>query len=380
MNQVQNGGVVNPGKEYIKNEEVQKRPISDQVFMIDSKDIVDEHFFRTMMAPGKFHYLYGDTGIGKTHFLMNMMYLLHEGYDGCGDWEIITNVFMYRKDGNGIEVCTPEHVHHIDSLDEFFSKFVELSESGRNLALFLDDFNRFYADEGKDVLSKSLRKLIANRRKLRVMLFFSSTDDIADFENDWGNRKYPSEYMWTRYNSKKEWEDTKKELGITVDWNRWDTSGAFVRGGGFVHVRSTVTEWTSTKKSVGWFYDKASDASVLRYRKGFDFDSFWNGLENVSSLSVKAYIRTYTSSMSEEKIKEVEQCQQEKNTVEMAVKLKSMGLTDEAIECVLNTPKTTLRRWAEKAGFTWKVGEIDLPYRFKSLRGKEDLPANTESC
>lgn len=373
MTQVQNGGVSETPKTDIKNEAVQNRPISDQAFMIDSKDFEDEHFFRTMMSPGKFHYLCGNLGIGKTHFFMNMMYLLHEGYDGCGDWEIITNVFMYRKDGNGTEVCTPEHVHHIDSIEEFFTKMVELSDNGRNIALFLDDFNRFYFDEGKDTLSRTLRQLIANRRKLRVLLFFSGTEGIADFENDWANRKYPADFMWSRYNSKKEWEETKKELQIDLDWNRWDTTSLFRLGGDLAHVRSTVTDWTSTKKTSGWFYDKISDASVIRYRQGFDFDSFWRGLENVSSLSVKAYIRKYTSFMSEEKIKENEQCQQEKNIVDMAVKLKSMGLTDEAIECVLNTPKTTLRRWVEKAGHQWKIGEMDLPYRFKSLRGSETV-------
>ncbi len=61
------------------------------------------------------------------------------------------------------------------------------------------------------------------------------------------------------------------------------------------------------------------------------------------------------------------------DTVSVAIRLKSMGLTDEAIECAIGVPKTTLRRWVEKAGHKWKVGEIDVPYRFKALRGN-DLP------
>ncbi|MBO5600781.1 MAG: hypothetical protein J5897_07060 [Candidatus Methanomethylophilus sp.] len=370
MNQVQNGGVSSPAQEYIKNEEVQKRPISDQAFKFYSKDIEDDHFFRTMMAPGKFHYLYGNLGIGKTHFMMNMMYLLLQGYDGCGEWEVVTNVFMYHKDESGTEVCDPDHVHHIDSLDEFFDKIVELSDTGRRVALFLDDFNRFFFEEGKDPLSRYLRQMILNRRKLGVLLFFSSTEDIADFENDWAGRRYPADFLWTRYKSKKEWDQTRKDLELDIDWNRWDTTGCIVLGGDLAHIGSSLTEWTDSKKASGWFYDKVSDASVLRFRKGFDFDSFWRGLENVSSLSAKAYIRTYTSSMSEEKVREVEQCQQEKDVVEIAAKLKSMGLTDEAIECALNVPKTTLRRWVEKSGHQWKVGEIELPYRFKSLREK----------
>lgn len=173
MTQIQNGGVAETPKTDIKNEAVQNRPISDQVFRFYSKDIEDDHFFRTMMAPGRFHYLYGDLGVGKSHFMMNMMYLLLQGYDGCGEWEVITNVFMYRKDENGTKVCDPDHVHHIDSLDEFFDKMVELSDTGRRVALFLDDFNRFYYEEGKDSLSRYLRQMILNRRKLGVLLFFT---------------------------------------------------------------------------------------------------------------------------------------------------------------------------------------------------------------
>ena len=48
--------------------------------------------------------------------------------------------------------------------------------------------------------------------------------------------------------------------------------------------------------------------------------------------------------------------------------------SDEAIEFVLRTPKTTLRRWVEKAGYQWKVGAMEVPYRFKSLRGNEAVP------
>ena len=197
-----------PPKTDIKNEAVQNRTISDQAFEVYSKDFEDNHFFRTMMAPGKFHYLYGDLGVGKSHFMMNRMYLILKGHDGCGEWEVITNVFMYRKDENGTKVCDPDHVHHIDSLDEFFDKMVELSDTGRRMALFLDDFNRFYYEEGKDSLSRYLRQMILNRRKLGVLLFFSSTEDIADFENDWSGRRYSADYLWTRCSSKKLWDQT----------------------------------------------------------------------------------------------------------------------------------------------------------------------------
>ncbi|MBO5600749.1 MAG: hypothetical protein J5897_06895, partial [Candidatus Methanomethylophilus sp.] len=239
MTQVQNGGGSEASQEYIKKEAVQKRSVPDQAFEVYSKDFEDDHFFRSMMSPGKFHYLYGNLGIGKTHFLMNMMYLLHEGFDGTGEWEIVTNVFMYRKDEKGTEVCCPERVHHIDSLEEFFGKMVELSDSGRKLALFLDDFNRFFYDEGKDDLSRYLKLLILNRRKLGVMLFFSGTEDVGEFENDWTGRRHAADYFWSRYKSKKEWDQTKKDLGLDIDWNRRDTTGGTLIGGNLVHIRSS---------------------------------------------------------------------------------------------------------------------------------------------
>lgn len=368
MTQVQNGGVSETPKTDIKNEAVQNRPIMNPPFAFDSEDIEDKHIFKTMMSPGKFHFMSSKIGTGKTHLMVNLMYLLTQGFDGCGDWDVITNVFFYRKGENGVKVCTPEHVHHIDRFEEFIDKLVELSNTGRKIALFLDDLNRFYVEGGKDALSTNLRKLVINRRKLKILLFFCDTRDLDEFDNSVRNRPHQADYLWSRYKSKQEWEDTKVETHLALDWEYLDANYFFCPDETSGHIRTSISEWTNSKKIAGWFYDRGSDASVLRLSQSSTYDSFWMGLENVSSLSVKAYIRKYTSSTSEEEIKKNEQTQREKNIVELAVKMKSIGLTDEAIECVLETPKTTLRRWAEKAGHRWKVGEIDLPYRFKSTR------------
>ena len=51
----------------------------------------------------------------------------------------------------------------------------------------------------------------------------------------------------------------------------------------------------------------------------------------------------------------------------MAAILNAMGLTDEAIEYALKTPKTTLRRWAEKEGYVWRKWSMDHPFRFKKI-------------
>ena len=57
--------------------------------------------------------------------------------------------------------------------------------------------------------------------------------------------------------------------------------------------------------------------------------------------------------------------------MDIEVQRLSESSSDEAIGFVLGTPKTTLRRWVEKAGYQWKVGAMEVPYRFKSLRGNE---------
>ena len=63
-----------------------------------------------------------------------------------------------------------------------------------------------------------------------------------------------------------------------------------------------------------------------------------------------------------------------KALLDIEVQRLSESSSDEAIEFVLGTPTTTLRRWVEKAGYQWKVGAMEVPYRFKSLRGNEAVP------
>ena len=65
---------------------------------------------------------------------------------------------------------------------------------------------------------------------------------------------------------------------------------------------------------------------------------------------------------------ETEKSQIVKNYAEIAAKLKSMGLTDEAIEFALNTPKTTLRRWAERQGYEWRKWSMGHLFRFTWFR------------
>ena len=78
------------------------------------------------------------------------------------------------------------------------------------------------------------------------------------------------------------------------------------------------------------------------------------------------------------KVFETEKSQIVKNYAGVAAKLKSMGLTDEAIEFALNTPKTTLRRWAERQGYEWRKWSMDHPFRFKKIYGEKQDAGQSE--
>ncbi len=63
--------------------------------------------------------------------------------------------------------------------------------------------------------------------------------------------------------------------------------------GEWIHVSLTVTDWTDEVKKEGWFYDRYTQSSVLRYDESFDFDSFWRGFGNTSSLEVEEYVHRF---------------------------------------------------------------------------------------
>ena len=101
----QKGGGAKTPQTDIKNDVDLNRSISDQDFcgvLTDDGDGVE--LFEEMLQPELFHAICGKAGAGKTHLCVNLMYLLHTGFQGCGDWEIITNIFMYRKDASGTKV------------------------------------------------------------------------------------------------------------------------------------------------------------------------------------------------------------------------------------------------------------------------------------
>ena len=200
MNTVQNGGVSNPPQTDIKKPPVQIRTISDYgPFKIYHEKSVDEHLFRQILVPGSFHYCQGDAKTGKTHLCVTLMYLLSTGFDKCGEWEIITNIFFYHVDKDNIEVNTPERIHHIDSIEELFEAILEQAGKGRNVAIFLDDIDRFYLEKPNQ-LTQCLDSLVQNRNKLGLLLFFSDGSEVHDYLQ-MPRSKYPCDCEWQRHTS-----------------------------------------------------------------------------------------------------------------------------------------------------------------------------------
>ena len=67
------------------------------------------------------------------------------------------------------------------------------------------------------------------------------------------------------------------------------------------------------------------------------------------------------------KMVDSEKIQKVKIYAEIVANLKSIGLTDEAIEYALRTPVTTLRRWSEKQGYEWRKRSMYRPFQFKKI-------------
>ncbi len=364
MNGVQKGGVAETPQTDIKNDTDRNRSFSDHYpFEVYSEDEeVDEHIFRDMMKVGKFHYISGERGSGKTYLMVNLMKMLIEGFDDCGDdWEIITNIFFYHKDRNGkITVGTPERIHHVDSLEEILMKMDVLSQNNRRIAIFIDSMDRFYTDDGTDIVSSNIRKLIINRKKMSVMLFLTSICDYSNFE--YGRNKATSnDYGWLK-SGDREWRQYLEEVEIDLDWNYLQST--YIEPLSY-EVYTPTVDWTDIEKESGWYCDYEG-GSVVKCSK--DLNRFWKGLDNVSSMSVSSYLHDFLTKKMESAQALDQQEDHERSKVLFAVKLKSIGLTDEAIEYLMGVPKTTLRRHADKLGYGWKVGYIESPFRFKRTR------------
>lgn len=72
------------------------------------------------------------------------------------------------------------------------------------------------------------------------------------------------------------------------------------------------------------------------------------------------------------KMVDSEKIQKVKIYAEIVAILKSIGLTDEAIEYALKTPATTLRRWSEKQGYECRKRSMYRPFQFKKICGEKE--------
>ncbi len=223
-------------------------------------------------------------------------------------------------------------------------KMDTLLQKNRHIAIFIDSMDRFYTDGGTDAISSNIRRLIINRKKMKVMLFFTSITDYSDFEIG-RNRATSVDYWWMK-SGDREWRQYLDEVEIDLGWNYLQSTHIEPRS---YDVHTPTVDWTDIEKESGWFCDYEGDSSVLRCSKDFNFNGFWRGLENVSSVSVPDYLHDFLAEGIEpaQTLDQQGGCGHEKDRILFAVKLKSIGLTDEAIEYLMGMPKTTLRRHAE---------------------------------
>ena len=161
MSGVQNGGADYYHLGLKSNTEVHNCSISDQAFVCCVEQPI-KPLFRKRMGVDSFHVIRGSYRSGKTTLLVNLMNLLVNGYDDCGDWEIITNVFFVKNDEDPT-VGFPEKIHHVDYFDEILAAISDIQERGSSAAVLLDDIECFYSDEDNQI-SNNIRKLISNRR------------------------------------------------------------------------------------------------------------------------------------------------------------------------------------------------------------------------
>jgi hypothetical protein len=369
MSGVQNGGVGNIPQTVINNCEVRNRSIPDQAFVCCKEYFID-HVFRKVMRRGTFHAIRGTHESGKTTLLVNLMQLLVNGYDKCGDWEVITNVFFIKEGGETI-VGNPERIHHVDYFDEIIQNIGDIVSRGSTPAVILDDIECFYSDED-DVISENIRKLITNRKKLGIMVVVCGEGQNRLYEDMIGPQKQRFDYEWGKLDENNYTEFRENDV-LSVDLPYQD--GSFVTGrldGIDTYFTSKPFGWTDFDSN-GWKFDRYSEASFVRCRQSYDMDLFWDGFGNIPSVRSMEYIKEFFEHRKTTK-DQPGPANHDDDVVEMTARMKSIGLTDEAIEFVVGKPKTTLRRWVERKGYEWRTGSIESPYLFKRIRDEELTP------
>ena len=138
-------------------------------------------------------------------------------------------------------------------------------------------------------------------------------------------------------------------------------------------IHPLAVDWTPELRGYDPFFDLNGDASALKVIDAICMERFWDGIRNVSSAYVPELYRRISIERKEEVTDTNEQSSASEDNryhiVKLAVGMKSMGITDDAIQYLLDIAPTTLRRWAEKQEYEWRMDSIEVPYYFKRVRG-----------
>jgi len=372
MNVVQKGGVEETPQNLISDDKARNRSIPDYAFM-NVKEYYIDHVFKKVMRRGTFHIVRGTHESGKTTLLVNLMQLLVNDYDSCGNWEVITNVFFVKEEDE-IIVGDPDRIHHVDYYDEIIQKIGEILSRGSVPAVILDDLESFYSDN-EDIVSENIRRLISNRKKLGIMVMVCGEGSSLLYDDMLGPPKQMFDYEWGKLDANNYKEFRENDI-LTVDIPFQDSSFLTGRIDGIdTYFTSKPFGWTDLDTG-GWKFDQFSEASFIRCRQNYDMDRFWDGFGNIPSVRCVGYIRESFGHRVTTKEQPI-QSDREDDVVEMTAKMKSIGLTDEAIEFITGKPKTTLRRWVERKGYEWKIGSIESPFLFRRIH-REDQEIDTE--
>lgn len=363
MNPVQNGGVPPQIETYIDDTWFLIRPFLDQRYWKEDWHKAMTRFF----APGTFHHIYSTTGYGKTSMAISLMQsLLTTDLGGERKWAFLTNQFFEYIDEEGnAKVAYPKGVHHFHTMKHMFEKTLELKAQGYDVAIVMDDFGTFFSSsfikkQDKKSLAESLRNLICYRKKLGIMVWLVSGDDYEEFVH-LENRSMKADLEWYGSPSTANTDAMGAKVSFPVR-DTWYVSSDSTSDDFLIERKSWAYDRSEKKK--GFFFDRTGSARVTA-GDGFDLPKMFEKLDNTPVSNAWSVVSEYL----EKSNVPAPKSNTDRDT-EIAVRLKNIGLTDEAIEWALSTPKTTLRRHAEKRGDVWEISDKQ-PYLFKKVKASE---------
>ena len=347
---------------YVCGDRILIRPFLDHTYWNEDWHRALLRYFR----PGYFHMFVSAPGTEKTDMMVSLMQnLLDPKLSPETNWRFLTNLFFTYTDENGSRTAYPKGITHFHTLRWALETIGRLKAEGNEVCLVIDDLQESYTEfeerkKKQDRLSETIRYLVNSRKKLGIMVWLASDRDYTEFD-DYPNRRCSSDVLWRfDYGSS---NDTAKAAKVSFPArNYWFSSGLTN-----ADLLLTPTSWTKSpsEKKKGFFIDRTGAAPV-KEGENFDGIGMCRELATVSSLDAWSVVGRYLESS---KIRTTAASKPGRDA-EIALRLKNIGLTDEAIEWVLSVPKTTLRRHVEKNGEVWGVSQHQ-PFLFKKVKASE---------